>query len=89
MALKRNGARELLPPARLSTKTFERRIKYPISKEEARKHAKSLQDLRRREQRREQVKSGKRPRRPRDSVRADTRSRALQAFWPMHVEAMN
>ena len=27
--------------------------------------------------------------RPRYSVRTDTRSRALQAFWAMHVEAMN
>src|SRR5713101_2709232 len=30
-----------------------------------------------------------RSQRPRYSVRTDTRSRALQAFWAMHVEAMN
>jgi len=73
----------------LSTKTFERWMKHLISKEEAREHAKSLQDSRRREQRRQQGKSGKRSQRPRYSVRTDTRSRALQAFWAMHVEAMN
>src|SRR6266849_5876053 len=43
----------------LSTKTFERWMKHLISKEEAREHAKSLQDSRRREQRRQQGKSGK------------------------------
>ena len=73
----------------LSTKTFERWMKHLISKEEAREHAKSLQDSRRQEQRRQQGKSGKRSQRPRYSVRTDTRSRALQAFWAMHVEAMN
>jgi transposase-like protein len=73
----------------LSTKTFERWMKHLISKEEAREHAKSLQDSRRQEQRRQQGKSGKRHLRPRYSVRTDTRSRALQAFWAMHVEAMN
>ena len=73
----------------LSTKTFERWMKHLISKEQAREHAKSLQDSRRQEQRRQQGKSGKRSQRPRYSVRTDTRSRALQAFWAMHVEAMN
>jgi hypothetical protein len=73
----------------LSTKTFERWMKHLISKEEAREHAKSLQDSRREEQRRQQGKSGKRSQRPRYSVRTGTRSRALQAFWAMHVEAMN
>jgi IS66 C-terminal element len=73
----------------LSTKTFERWMKQEISKEEAREHARSLQDSRRQEQRRQRGKSGKRHLRPRYSVRTDTRSRALQAFWAMHVEAMN
>ena len=73
----------------LSTKTFERWMKHLISKEQTREHAKSLQDSRRQEQRRQQGKSGKRSQRPRYSVRTDTRSRALQAFWAMHVEAMN
>jgi Transposase len=73
----------------LLTKTFERWMKHLISKEEAREHAKSLQDSRRQEQRRQQGKSGKRSQKPRYSVRTDTRSRALQAFWAMHVEAMN
>lgn len=73
----------------LSTETFERWMKHLISKEEAREHAKPLQDSRRREQRRQQGKSGKRSQRPRYSVRTDTHSRALQAFWAMHVEAMN
>src|SRR4030081_2359445 len=38
----------------LSTKTLERWMKHLISKEEAREHAKSLQDSRRQEQRRQQ-----------------------------------
>lgn len=73
----------------LSTKTFERWMKHLISKEEAREHAKSLQDSRRQEQRRQQGKSGKRSQRPRDSVPMNTRSPALQAFWAMQVEAIN
>jgi hypothetical protein len=64
----------------LSTKTFERWMKHLISKEEAREHAKSLQDSRRQEQRRQPGKSGKRSERPRYSVRLNARSRALQAF---------
>lgn len=73
----------------LSTKTFDSWMKHLISKEEAGEHAKSLQDSRRQEHRRQQGKSGRRHLRPRYSVRSDTRSRALQAFSAMHVEAMN
>lgn len=64
----------------LSTKTFEGRMKHLISKEEAREHAKSLQDSRRQQQRRQQGMSGKKSRKPRYSVRMNTRSCALQAL---------
>lgn len=61
-----------------STKAFERWMKHLISKEEAREYVKSLQDTRRREQRRQQGKSGKRSQRPRYSVRMDILTQHIQ-----------
>ncbi len=53
------------------------------------KHAKYLGELRR-EQRQEKREKGLRRRnRTRYGVNTDVRDRALQAFWAMHVEAMN
>jgi len=73
----------------LSTKTFGRWMKHLISKEEARKHAEYLLELRREERRQQRGKNGKRRQRRRYAVSTDIRSRAIQAFWAMHVEAMN
>jgi hypothetical protein len=73
----------------LSKNTFDRWMKHLISKEEAHQHAEYLVELRREERRQQREKNGKRRQRRRYSVSTDTRSRALQAFWAMHVEAMN
>ena len=73
----------------LSKNTFDRWLKHLISKEEAREHAEYLLELRREERRRQRGKNGKMRQRRRYAVSTDTRSRALQAFWAMHVEAMN
>ena len=73
----------------LLKRTFDRWMKHLISKEEARKHAEYVLELRREERRQQRAKNGKGRRRCRYAVSTDTRSRALQAFWAMHVEAMN
>ena len=73
----------------LSIKTFGRWMKHLISKEEARKHAEYLLELRREERRQQRGKNGKRRQKRRYAVSTDIRSRAIQAFWAMHVEAMN
>src|SRR5216683_6473792 len=73
----------------LSKNTFDRWLKHLISKEEAREHAEYLLELRREERRRQRGKNGKMRQRRRCAVSTDTRSRALRAFWAMHVEAMN
>ena len=74
---------------RLNRRTFDRWMNYLLGKESASKHAKYLGELRR-EQRREKRQKGLRRRnRTRYGVNTDVRDRALQAFWAMHVEAMN
>jgi transposase-like protein len=73
----------------LSVKTFGRWMNHLISKEEARKHAEYLLELRREERRQQREKKGKRRQKHRYAVSTDIRSRAIQAFWAMHVEAMN
>jgi hypothetical protein len=65
-------------------------MKHLIGVEEARKHAEELRELRRKERRQQPRKDGgNTPARRRFGVRTDTRSRAVQAFWAMHVEALN
>ena len=64
-------------------------MKHLISKEEARKHAEYLLELRREERRQQRGKNGKRRQRRRYAVSTDIRSRAIQAFWATHAEAMN
>jgi transposase-like protein len=71
----------------LKTKTFVRWMKHLIGVEEARRHTEELRELRRKERRQQHKKNG--GRRPRFGVRTDMRSRAAQAFWAMHVEALN
>ena len=73
----------------LSIKTFGRWMKHPVSKEEARKHAEYLLELRREERRQQLGKNGKRRQKRRYAVSTDIRSRAIQALWAMHVVAMN
>ncbi len=62
-------------------------MKHLIGVEEARKHADELRELRR-EERGRQRKETAQPR-SRLGARTDMRSRAVQAFWAMHVEALN
>jgi transposase-like protein len=71
----------------LKTQTFVRWMKHLIGVEEARRHMEELRELRRKERRQQRKKNG--GRRPRFGVRTDMRSRAAQAFWAMHVEALN
>lgn len=73
----------------LSKNTFDRWMKHLISKDDARKHAKYLLELRQEERLLRQEKTARRRQRRRFGVSTDTRSRAVQAFWAMHVEAMN
>jgi hypothetical protein len=71
----------------LKVKIFTRWMKHLIGVEEARKHADQLRELRRKE-RAQQRKAPPRPTH-RFGARTDMRSRAIQAFWAMHVEALN
>src|SRR5215470_1063743 len=74
----------------LKRKTFARWMKHLIGVEDAGKHAEGLRELRRKERRQQRQKNGgNTPARRRFGVRTDTRSRAVQAFWAMHVEALN
>jgi transposase-like protein len=77
----------------LATTSLMRWARHLLSKEELRKRAEHLRNLPRKapkEQRKKrQLKLRTRPPRYRYSVRTDTGPIALQAFWGMHVEAMN
>src|SRR5438067_557831 len=77
----------------LSTASLMRWARHLVSAEDLRKRTEDLQKSRRKKSER-QPKNGqsnkpKRPRRNRYSVRTDSGPLALQAFWGMHVEAMN
>jgi hypothetical protein len=74
----------------LKTKTFARWMKHLIGVEEARKHTAELRELRRKERLQKREKGGgETPPRPRFGARTDMRSRAVQAYWAMHVEVLN
>ncbi|MGX7877345.1 IS66 family insertion sequence element accessory protein TnpA [Mesorhizobium sp. ORM6] len=73
----------------LSKNTFDRWMMHLISKEDVRKHAEYQAQLRRQERREEREKRLKKRARLRYAVSTDMRSRAVQAFWAMHVEVMN
>ena len=74
---------------RLNRRTFDRLMNYLLGKESAAKHAKYLGELRREQRREKQEKALRRRNQNRYGVSTDVRNRALQAFWAMHVEAMN
>ena len=77
----------------LSTASLMRWVRHLLSAEDLRKRTEDLQKLRRKKPERQpknaQPNRPKRPRRNRYSVRTDSGPLALQAFWGMHVEAMN
>jgi transposase-like protein len=77
----------------LSTASLMGWARHLLSADDLHKRAEDLQKLRRKEPRRQpkngQSNTPKRPRRNRYSVRTDSGPVALQAFWGMHIEAMN
>ena len=77
----------------LSTASLMRWARHLLSADDLRKRAEDLQKLRRkkpgRKSKNAQTNRPKRPRRNRYSVRTDSGPVALQAFWGMHIEAMN
>jgi transposase-like protein len=74
---------------RLTKATFDRWLKHLVSKEDARKHAEYQAELRRQQRQEERDKGLRKRQRRRYAVSTDVRSKAVQAFWAMHVEAMN
>ena len=77
----------------LSTTSLMRWARHLLSAEDLRKRAQHqrnlLQKASKRQQKKEPSKRQRRPRRYRYGVRTDNGPIALQAFWRMHVEAMN
>lgn len=69
---------------RLNVRTFTRWLEQVVGEETARKHV-EYQTQRRREER---LELKERERRTRVRLSSDRRSRAVQAFWAMHVEAL-
>jgi len=74
---------------RLDEGTFARWLNALTGEEAARKLTEYQTELRREKRREEREKGLKRRQRRHFSVSTDTQSRAVQAFWAMHVEAMN
>lgn len=74
---------------RLTKSTFDRWLDYLAGQEAARKHAEYQAELRRQKTLEAREKRLKKRARLRYAVSTDVTSRALQAFWAMHVEAMN
>jgi hypothetical protein len=77
----------------LSTASLMRWARHLLSAQDLRKRAEDLQKSHRKKPERQPKNAHpnrpKRPRRNRYSVRTDSGPLALQAFWGMHVEAMN
>jgi len=69
--------------------TFDRWLNYLAGQDAARKHAEYQAELRPQRRHEAQEKRQKRRARLRFAVSTDERNRALQAFWAIHVEAMN
>jgi transposase-like protein len=74
---------------RLTKDTLDRWLKYFAGKDAARKHAEYQAELRRQKRLEAQAKRRKKRARLRFAVSTDVRNRAVQAYWAMHVEAMN
>lgn len=74
---------------RLSKQSFMRWLNYLVGKEAMRKHAEYLAELRRQQRLEERERRAKKRTRRRFGISTDMRNKAVQAFWSMHVEAMN
>lgn len=73
----------------LNRRTFKRWLDYLMGKDAARKHAEYQAELRREERLKAREKKPRRRQKVRFCANTDVRNKALQAFWAMHVEAMN
>lgn len=73
----------------LNRRTFKRWLDYLMGKDAARKHAEYQAELRREERLKAREKKPRRRQKVRFGANTDVRNKALQAFWAMHVEAMN
>ena len=69
--------------------TFDRWLKYFAGADAARKHTEYQAELRRQKRFEQRQKRQRKRARLRFSVSTDVRNRGVQAFWAMHVEAMN
>nr|WP_275448640.1 transposase [Mesorhizobium sp. IRAMC:0171] len=74
---------------RLTKETLDRWLKYFAGNDAARKHAEYQAELRRQKRLEARAKRQKQRVRRRFAVSTDVRNRAVQAYWAMHVEAMN
>jgi transposase-like protein len=74
---------------RLDQGTFARWLKVLVGEETARKLSEYQTELRREKRREEREKGLRKRRRQAFGISTDVRNRAMQAFWAMHVEAMN
>jgi hypothetical protein len=74
---------------RLDKKTCARWLKHLAGEEAARKLTEYQAELRRERRREDREKGLRRHQRRHFSVDTDVRNRGMQAFWAMHVEAMN
>lgn len=74
---------------RLDEGTFARWLKALTGEEAARKLTEYQTELRREKRREEREKGLRKRRRQAFGMSTDVRNRAMQAFWAMHVEAMN
>ncbi|SCB39824.1 IS66-like element accessory protein TnpA [Rhizobium multihospitium] len=74
---------------RLNRHTFDRWMGYLLGKEEARKQAEYQAQLRQEQRLKARKKKPRQRQKGRFGANTDVRSRALQAYWAMHVEAMN
>jgi transposase-like protein len=83
------GIRKYCRQQRLTENTFRRWLKQLVGEETARKLAEYQTELSRERRREERENVLRRRRRRRFSVTTDVHNRAMQAFWAMHVEAMN
>ncbi|MET3995092.1 transposase-like protein [Bradyrhizobium sp. S3.9.2] len=83
------GIRNYCLQQRLTENTFRRWLKRLVGDATALKLEKYLTELRRERCRDEREKAQRKQKQRRFMVTADVRNRASQAFWAMHVEAMN
>ena len=74
---------------RLDAGTFARWLNKLVGEDAARKQAEYQAELRCQKRREERQKMIEKRKRRRYAVSTDIRNRAVQAFWAMHVEAMN